>query len=392
MPRQAKSARLWWRSDRVDPQTGRLTAKGTWIILDHGKHYATGCARDEVGRAEELLAAHIGTKYRPERRLRDIEHIAIADVLAVYVDDKREGQANKAKFDERMTRLNAWWGQKALAAVTGDNCRAYAATRGTPGGARRDLEDLRAAINHHAKEGLHRGIVGVWLPPKGKPRDRWLTRSEAAKLLWYCWRARETQRRWRGPNKGKTLPTTKRPLQHVARFILLGLYTGTRAAAIAAASPYRAEGRSFVDLDRGIFYRLADGKAATNKRQPPVPLPPPLLDHMRRWQRKGIATSHFVEFNGKPIQSVTTGFRTAVTGAKLDGNVTPHTLRHTAATWLMQNGVPIWEAAGFLGMSPEMVERTYGHHHPDHLKVAALGFRPKRIVGDNVGAKVVDKT
>jgi hypothetical protein len=37
----------------------------------------------------------------------------------------------------------------------------------------------------------------------------------------------------------------------------------------------------------------------------------------------------------------------------------------------MQNGVPIWEAAGFLGMSPEMLAKVDGHHHPDHLRNAA---------------------
>jgi hypothetical protein len=42
--------------------------------------------------------------------------------------------------------------------------------------------------------------------------------------------------------------------------------------------------------------------------------------------------------------------------AHLPGKVTPHTLRHTAATCLMQRGVPIWEAAGFLGMSPEVLQ------------------------------------
>ena len=31
-----------------------------------------------------------------------------------------------------------------------------------------------------AKEGYHQGSVRVSLPPKGMPRDRWLTRSEAA--------------------------------------------------------------------------------------------------------------------------------------------------------------------------------------------------------------------
>ena len=31
----------------------------------------------------------------------------------------------------------------------------------------------------------------------------------------------------------------------------------------------------------------------------------------------------------------------------------------------MQQGSDIWEAAGYLGMSPELLERVYGHHHPD---------------------------
>jgi integrase len=43
-----------------------------------------------------------------------------------------------------------------------------------------------------------------------------------------------------------------------------------------------------------------------------------------------------------------------------------HTMRHTAATWLMQGGVDMWQAAGYLGMTKETLEKTYGHHHPDH--------------------------
>jgi hypothetical protein len=78
--------------------------------------------------------------------------------------DRRETQANKKQFDRRMMRLNAWWGAKMLSEVTGEHCRAYQATRSNRGGARRDLEDLRAAINYHAKEGLHRGIVRGTLP------------------------------------------------------------------------------------------------------------------------------------------------------------------------------------------------------------------------------------
>ena len=123
-------------------------------------------------------------------------------------------------------------------------------------------------------------------------------------------------------------------------------------------------GRSFVDLEQGKFYRLAQGKRATNKRQPTVPIPPRLLAHLRRWQRLGIAQEHFVEFNGKPMKSVKTAFKSAVALAGLSGRITPHTLRHTAATWLMQFGVDKWTAAGFLGMSVETLERVYGHIIP----------------------------
>jgi integrase len=228
------------------------------------------------------------------------------------------------------------------------------------------------------------------LPDKGRPRDRWLTRNDAARLLRVCWRTKEVQTVHRGPLKGQRVETGKRPLRHLARFILIGLYTGTRASAIATASPCKSEGRSFVDLDGGIFYRLPVGHRETKKRRPPVPIPPRLLAHLRRWNAKEIAREHFVEWNGQPVRSVKTAFKTAVRLANLPGTITPHTLRHTAATWLMQAGVDKWEAAGFLGMTVEMLDRVYGHHHPDHLRAAAraIGYRPRRFIGISLVDKV----
>ena len=104
------------------------------------------------------------------------------------------------------------------------------------------------------------------------------------------------------------------------------------------------------------------------------------MAHMRRWVRRGVVTSHFVEWQGAPVKSVKTGFGHAVKLAGLWGKVTPHTLRHTAATWLMQRGVPIWQAAGYLGMSAQMIERTYGHHHPDFMRGAAAAITTKQPV------------
>ncbi len=81
------------------------------------------------------------------------------------------------------------------------------------------------------------------------------------------------------------------------------------------------------------------------------------------------------------MKSVKTGLTRAAKLAKI-GHVHPHVFRHTAATWLMQRGVPIWDAAGFVGVSEKVLEQVYGHHHPDFQKEAAdaigYGRRPVR--------------
>ncbi len=379
MPRRTKGAHLWLRPEKLDPN-GKLVRRAAWVILDSGKHIATSCAPHEIASAELKLRAYLTAKHEPARKERDIEVIDVADVLSIYHSDCGPRQANGAQLNARLLRLNEFWGGKKLAEVTGETCRAYERERGSAGAARRELEDLRSAISHHQREGLHRGNVRVVLPRKGQPRDRWLTRDEVARLVRVCLRTREMQPVHSGPMKGQQVETEKRPLYHLAYFILIAVYTGTRAGAILSASPYKSEGHSFVDLENGVFYRLAEGKLQTNKRQPPVPIPKRLLAHMRRWQRRGIVQTHFVEFNGRPIKSVKTAFDRAARLAKLPGKVVPHSLRHTAATWLMQAGVDKWQAAGFLGMSVEMLDCVYGHHHPKHLKEAAdsIGYRPQQ--------------
>jgi len=224
------------------------------------------------------------------------------------------------------------------------------------------LEELRAAINHHRKEGYCDKIVSVVLPERNEGRTRWLTRKEAARLIWRAWRFRETQ-------QGEA--TDRRTRRHVARFILVGLYTGTRAGAICAAALQPTEGRGWIDLERGIFYRRPAGVRETKKRRPPVPLPRRLLAHLRRWKAKGQRFA--VEFNGEAVKDVDQAFRRTAKAAKLF-DVTPHVLRHTAATWLMQLGTDKWQAAEYLGMTPETLDRVYGHHHPDHLLAPREAF------------------
>jgi integrase len=162
----------------------------------------------------------------------------------------------------------------------------------------------------------------------------------------------------------------------------VALYTGTRASAVCGAALQTTVGHGWVDLDRGVFYRRPAGRRETKKRQPPVPLPDQLLAHLRRWRRRGQRFA--VEWNGDPVQRVNKAFANVVSAAGLGDDVTPHVLRHTAATWLMQAGTDLWEAAGYLGMTVEMLSQRYGHHHPDHLAGAKQAFTRHRKLNEAV--------
>ena len=305
----------------------------------------------------------------------------VADVLAIYQMDKGSEIVTIKKAAGRVKILLSWWGDKTLAQVNGKSCRDYLKFRTdqpirhaitstrkvTAQAVRRELQDFRAAINHHKKEGLCSQEIDVWLPERSSPKDVFLTRSEAARLLYAAWTRKEKQKRKHdGIDSDEKVETRKRTTQHIARFILVGLYTGTRHDAICGASFEPDNDRSWIDLKKGVFHRLRQGKKATKKQQPPVRLPDRLMLHLRRWHRLGIAKNAVVEWNGRPIHSVKVGFASCVRDAQLAKHVTPHTLRHTSATWLMDEGCKVWDAAGYLGMSAQVLESTYAKHHPDY--------------------------
>jgi hypothetical protein len=81
-------------------------------------------------------------------------------------------------------------------------------------------------------------------------------------------------------------------------------------------------GRGWINLDTGAFYRRGDQQRETKKRQPPIRLPGRLLAHIRRWKAKGICHQHMVEWNGDPVLRITKAFRRAVKDAGLGSDVT----------------------------------------------------------------------
>jgi hypothetical protein len=185
MPRRSKGTRLWLESEERDPR-GKLVRHAAWVIRDGARKVRTGCPREDRAGAERALAEYLASKYRaPRDRNRHPADILVLDVLNIYLADKAGKHARPNETKQRVLTLADFWQPYALADVNGTRCREYVTWRvgqpwksarpeqtGSPArlvteaAARRELEDLRAAINHHRREGLCSEIVSVVLPEK----------------------------------------------------------------------------------------------------------------------------------------------------------------------------------------------------------------------------------
>ena len=281
---------------------------------------------------------------------RDPSEVTIAACLAIYGDKHAPTVADAARIGHCIDALLDFWGDRPVSFIKGETCRRYEARRGrAPGTVRRELGCLSAAVNYCVREGFLTHAPPVTLPAKPPPRERWLTRSEAAALL------------------GAARAEPKARL-HLPLFILIGLYTGARRSAILGLRWTPNTEGGWVDLERGRIDFNPVAHVQTNKRRARVPIPRRLMTFLR-YARARATCDYVVSCEGRKVASVKRSFATALHGAGLD-DVTPHTLRHTATTWLVQRGVPLWQVAGFVGASVETIERVYAHHAPDFLEGA----------------------
>jgi integrase len=368
MSRQGKGAHLWWRKAQYD-KSGRLTHVGSWHIKDGRSRHSTGCGYDDRASAERKLEEYLARK-RLEQTAegkRSSSQIYVADVIALYLAKKAPTLARENEIKARCKNLLVFFGRKRLSEITSDLCEAYVEHRSSRASARRELEDLRAAINYHRKKNLCDAVVSVTLPPEGKSRERWITCQEAAKLIRHAWRYREVQ---------KGCPTGRHSRRHIARFLIAAIYTTRRKGAILATSLGPSVGDPWVDLDRGVLYGRPLPKDH-KKRQPNVPIPPRLLGHIRRWYKNG--QRWLIEWNGERVSSIDKAFRATVKACGLDDDVIVHCLRHTGITWLAIEGkADEYEICRYAGITSQVFWDVYAHHHPDYMDGVRAGFSRHR--------------
>lgn len=373
MPRPSKGARLYFSE-----------ADGYWYIRDGQRKRSTGCTQDDRAGAEKALSAFLADKHEPNFGVGNPDTVSVLDVLLLYARERGPKTARPEMVSSAVVPLGVYWQGKKVGQISPSTCDGYVtwrtaqpqarykdpkkAPRVGVQTARRELETLQAAIGYAFQERKLKFLVPVSLPDKSEPRDRWLTRSEVARLLWSALGFRVVEKRpdgrdvWRRSRKDQAEKG-----RHIARFILLGLYSGTRYKAMLRLRWLPSTDAGWADLDRAIIYRKGKGEVQTSKRRTPVPISDRLLTHMTRWRQS--STTHVVEYAGRPIgDNIKRTWRTTRIRAGLGEDVTPHILRHTFATWAVQDGQPLGKVAAALGTTEAMVQRVYGHHAPERLR------------------------
>lgn len=300
----------------------------------------------------------------------------IADVLSEYGEKHGSRVIRQDLIGIAIDKLKAFFGDSKVSEIVTSKCNAYIDWRMKQADPRfkrnapliksstagRELSVLSAALNWCHREGKLDRSVPVTLPPRAEPRQHHLTRSQVARLL-----AGALGWDTNGIRHHNHIN------RHLCRFILLGVYTGTRHDAMLKLQWMPNTVGGWVDFEAGVIYRRPQDAVESGKRRPPVPIPPRLLPHLRRWKRQSVR--HVIEWRGRAFESkVVRSWRVAREFAGLGPEITPHVMRHTFCTWLLQAGVSIWDVAGAAGATEAIIQRTYGHHAREQLRKAVAVF------------------
>jgi integrase len=294
-------------------------------------------ASDKFGATAEAaeLVGHIEQR-KPRQRL------TVGQIVEAYLEQSEAIWKDVDRFHWKHGERA--FGRLSPPDVGEKECRAFAgASSNRPGSIRKVLSILRAALRWAERKALIDKAPHIWLPAAPPPKDRRLSREEFDRL-----------------------ETASQGTHHLQLFLWLARYTAARAGAILSLR------WSQVDLGAG---RISLGGTGRQKRRAVVPIHPDLAFALAL-SKEGAETDHVIEWAGKPVKSIKNAFRRAVKDAGLGKEVTPHVLRHTAASWMAEAGVPMSEIAAVLGhRDSRTTERVYARMSPEYLQkaVRALG-------------------
>lgn len=314
--------------------TGKLVCyRGIWCIAWSVNRRTQ---RRSLGtRDRDLAETRYQTYLAESKRTTRPSRVTVADCIAGYLEATPQVAGRKAL---------AWFSPKLPEHIDKQACTDYADSRTAcgirPKTIHTELGLLRTALIWAEHEGWLAKAPYIHRPDPGGPSDRWLTREEAESLKAGC------------------------VMPHVRLFVEIALHTAARPGAILDLTWAQ------VSFDLGRVDFNPPGRSRTRKGRAIVPMTPGARAALKS-AHEGRRGDYVVNWAGERVAKIKKGFAEACRRAGLE-RVTPKTLRHTAATWMAEAGVPMRKISLYLGhTSTEVTERVYAKHSPDYLKDAA---------------------
>ena len=299
--------------------------------------------------------------------IRDVpaqETVTCGQVLDYYKETRIDrdaadpySQAHKQKW----TRQH--FGDLPVAQLTQDRVWEYVDKRkageigrGANGPAVRvEVKQLLTAIKHAKdKHAFDKALVGLDLPKfdlpaTSQPRTTWLTDAQLEAFFEAC--------RWETDGAGHN-PYRPNRMSRVYRWAVLAYYSAARREALENLTWAQ------VSFDSMTINLLPAGERQTSKRRVAVPITDEYAGFMRAmWNERESDLGYVLDRKSDLYHPITRAFR----WAGLEWAV-PHTLRHTRAVRLAQEGIDLYTICGLLGDSYRTVEKNYLHHCPHHLR------------------------
>lgn len=333
---------------------------GYWYALwsDAGRSRRKSMGTQDGAVAQERFAHWLLMRGRV---VEEAKVFTIADIWQVYLE--KHVYPNCVARSSPATRegpLLAFFGHMVPADIDQEVVDEYVRRRcaGTlgprwgpirPGSVRTDLVALLAAVRFAARRPWSMvdttAIPDVTLPPAPMPRERWLSLDEMQRLL--------DAARARRPGAELTA---------VELFLWIALETAARKQAIQDLTWDR------VNFDVNVIHFAKPGAATTRKRRAAVPISASLRPVLERaWAERDTRSALVVRPTASiwaQIQQVAVAAGFERKGAQTTG-ISPHVLRHTAATHMARRGVSLWVVAKILGNTLAVTERVYAKWAPD---------------------------
>lgn len=293
----------------------------------------------------------------------------VGDLWSLWLAEREQDGFNNRIYNFNWVALKQMFENRAPLQLEAQDFRDYARSRFDdkikPSTVHTELSRLSSCLKWAFETRKLPVRVKVWVPSPSKPRERVLSIQEAQRLV-------------KGAEQGDP---------HIHLFVVLAFATGARHGAILDLTWDR------IDFKNGVIQYDED--------LPPDPMSKsykkgratvPMNNSVRLALEvafRGRQTDHVIEHGGRRLRSIKDGFAAAVVRAglgkyvpapteanadnmRVETDVTPHTIRHTVATWLDAVKVADGRRAQLLGHSDERTTRMHYTHASHELLQEAV--------------------